>query len=392
MAVKIVKIDEENQRPFLRTGPRPLGLFYALMQPWYEASLPLLTNFPQTENNPINSALGPFLKGVKKYHSSPYYREEEPQKRLWSSGRITAFHYPAKQQRSETVLLIPSIINKSYIFHLAPKHSLIEHMNDEGFNVILLDWGTPCESQEELTIEKAIASIGTLLSTLENKVHIAGYCMGGLLALAAAQLYEKHIKTLGLFATPWDFSQTTAHSTMKQAKYTYEATINALNTIPIDLLQTQFVTLAPMATINRFTAFADEHKEQRIQVLTLMEDWLADGLPLEKDVAHTIAIKWFIENETYNEMWKTNGSIISPNNIRCPAFIASAKNDMLVPEMSSKPLNHIERCTNINLATGHIGLMIGRHAKKNFYAPYCKWLIVTTIKDCKTIPTSKKET
>ena len=392
MNVRIQHYEEGTPSPAHRSGPRPLGLYYALMQPLMTQTIqsPLFT--AETKKTLEEAPLSHFLKGVKRYHNAPWFREETAPEIVWQKGRVKVFHYPHTHTYKSTILLIPSMINKSYIYNLAPGHSLIEHLCNDGYSVQLMDWSEPTSTPtpepspkpteaESISVESSITDyILPYLNSLKEPVHLGGYCMGGLLALAAAQLSgaqqtPSKVKSLSLFATPWDFSKTEAHSQMVKARMAYEMMVKALPIIPVDILQTQFVMLAPMATINRFCHYYDTADENSLKLMTLMEDWLADGVPVEQSVAHTVAINWFIKNVTVNKQWRVNGEIIHPENITCPTFIAMPEKDILVPPASCATLAETQSGGHIHkVKTGHIGLMVGRKCHETFFKPYSAWL------------------
>lgn len=377
MNVRILEKQEKESAPYTRCGPRPLGLYYALLHPLW---LQLLDQFSLTNTNGStteNSSISHFLEGVKKYHNAPWFREEEKQEPFWQKGRVCVYKTEKGTSQKTPILLIPSMINRSYIYNLIPDHSLVEHLCAKGYCVYLLDWGTPKEGEPPLSLDTAITDYiqEFLKDHVSKSIHIAGYCMGGLLALGAAQLYANKVKSLSLFATPWDFSQTTAHQTMTPVRTAYELMIDTFPIIPVDILQTQFVMIAPTATIQRFCKFKDETDKKAEQLMTLMEDWLADGIPLEQNIARTIAIDWFIENKTYLNAWEIAQTVISPKNITCPTFIAMPEKDILVPPASCTPLTQTKgENTVLSIPTGHIGLMVGRACREKFFTPFTTWL------------------
>lgn len=373
MSLFLKKHTQENPLPFKRIGPRPLGLYYALMQPHIFTS-PL--NIPSS--NPVLTELSQFLEGVKQYHNSPYYREETEQNIVWQKKRIRIFEYGERSDQP-SILLIPSMINKSYVFHLLPGHSLVEALVTAGFHVYLLDWGEP--HGENISVSSSIKDyVLEFIKKTNSPLHIAGYCMGGLLALAAAQKDPQRIKSLSLLATPWDFSQTRAHKQMAPLKNLYETTLQALPLVPVDILQSQFMLLDPTATTKRFQSIKNisDHKQQAL--ITVIEDWLADGVPLEQSVAHTVAIDWFIDNNTANRLWHIDEEAIHPENITCPIFIATPEKDIIVPpESCVKRGITAEKTTVQRINSGHIGMMVGRNAQTQLYTPYINWLNSLTV-------------
>ena len=75
-----------------------------------------------------------------------------------------------------------------------------------GVHPYLLDWGWPGEVERSFSLTDYIAGrLERAIAAMPGPVVLAGYCMGGLLALAAALRLPDKVSALALLATPWDF-------------------------------------------------------------------------------------------------------------------------------------------------------------------------------------------
>lgn len=69
-----------------------------------------------------------------------------PKDTIWSFGDIQLWRYRSDRRTHRTPLLIVhSLVTRSYVFDLSPGNSFVEYMLDRGFDVYLVDWGTPDE-------------------------------------------------------------------------------------------------------------------------------------------------------------------------------------------------------------------------------------------------------
>ncbi|MDD9912786.1 MAG: alpha/beta fold hydrolase [Alphaproteobacteria bacterium] len=367
-----------------RTGPRPLGLYYAMLQntvgwqqvlqgnPLFGQVFTQLADFFQFPPDGKT-----FLKGVERYRNYSWHRPkiEGNYTEVAQYGRARLYQC-RKNNGGKPVLLIPSFVNKSYILDLLPGNSLVQHLHNAGFTPYLLDWGDPAGQPHGFTVETAITeAIVPALETFEEPPTVIGYCMGGILGLGAAAIASEKIKSLAVLATPWDFSVTQTHQGLMLSNIALEPIFAASPLIPVDVVQTLFVELDPQGAFNRMEAFANLEDEPTLQRMAALEDWLADGWPLEPNIAKTLIIDWHKNNQTHLGTWQIAGTYVKPENIKIPTLVAITEKDRLVPPESSAPLvEKLPNCTRLNVPMGHVGLMGGRKAEENFYQPLTKWL------------------
>src|SRR4051795_10984514 len=67
-----------------------------------------------------------------------------PKDTVWKHDKMELWRYRSDQRRYRTpVLMVMSLVSRSYIFDLRPGNSLVEYMLGPGFDVFLIDWGVP---------------------------------------------------------------------------------------------------------------------------------------------------------------------------------------------------------------------------------------------------------
>src|ERR1700720_3056993 len=68
-----------------------------------------------------------------------------PKEVIWTKNKARLYHYePSREKRFPVpILLIYALINRPYILDLTPGNSLVEYLTNQGFDVYMLDWGTP---------------------------------------------------------------------------------------------------------------------------------------------------------------------------------------------------------------------------------------------------------
>jgi polyhydroxyalkanoate synthase len=395
----------------LRAGPRPLAVHLAtalaittgsrIAWPVLSAGLPPWSggpNQPSARSDPsalrreiaaVNAAdfdaavdaearhrLDAFLRGIEAYRRHPARRDLHEPPTIWSEGATRLLDYGGA---GAPVLVVPSLINRYTVLDLAPDASLVRFLADAGFRVLMVDWGAPGEAERNFTLSDYIAGrLDRALAAAPGRPAVIGYCMGGLLALALALRNPDKVAALALLATPWDFhaDQGGPPPWLAALLPAVEATIAALGELPVDALQLMFASLDPTQNWVKFRRFARVDPDSaEAHAFVALEDWANDGVPLVGPVARECLVGWYMENAPARNAWRVAGAPVRPNAIECPALLALPQGDRIVPPKSAAALAAaIPGATILRPAAGHVGMVVGRHARSGLWEPLAAWL------------------
>lgn len=322
------------------------------------------------------------LEGISKYQrlQNPPTPKPQPSNILWQKGSSRLLDYGGSGQ---PVLFIPSLINRYYVLDLAPGHSLVAYLKKSGFRPLIVDWGIPGQAETHFTcahyIEQYLCPmVNATLAASGQRPVLAGYCMGGLLALAQAQLTPSSVAGLALLATPWDFCSPDFRriELTAEAIQQVEKLILAHDRLPAEVVQTIIYSVNPWIFHYKFRLFADVDTTSRhAEDFLILEHWVNDGVPLTKLVAKECLIDWTQHNLLANFQWRVAGHIIDPRTLHLPAFIAAPTDDRIVPRGCALPLADLmPHATLIEPDSGHVGMVVGKKAEKELWKPFVKWL------------------
>jgi poly(3-hydroxyalkanoate) synthetase len=321
------------------------------------------------------------LTGIAAYRRHPWQRHLPEPPVIWQEGATRLLDYGGT---GLTLLFVPSLINRGYILDLDEDASLLRFFAAAGFRPLLLDWGWPGERERRFTLTDYIAGrLDRALTFVCNAprsagVVLAGYCMGGLLTLAAALRHAERLKGLALLATPWDFHAADPAGAAQLARLLpqFEPALAFQESLPIDALQTLFALIDPFGVAEKYRAFArlapDSPAARRFVAL---EDWLNDGVPLAAPVARECLAGWYGANTPARGAWLVAGLPVVPEALSLPSFIAAPSRDRLVPPASAQPLATMIPGARLHIPkAGHIGMVAGRNAATALWQPLRDWL------------------
>ena len=317
------------------------------------------------------------IEGIAAYRRHPWRRDMPDPPAIWQEGGSRLLDYGGN---GPVVLFVPSLVNRAYVLDLAPGHSMLRWLAGHGVHPLLLDWGWPGEAERRFTMTDYVAGRleRAMMATGPGAV-LAGYCMGGTLAVAAAQRRPDLVRALALLAAPWDFHAPDPVRAIQAAEMLplLEPALAFNHTLPVDVLQGLFALLDPWGVADKYRGFARlDPAGARATLFVALEDWLNDGIPLAAPVTRECLGGWYGANTPARGEWRIAGLPVDPAALRMPAFVAAPGRDRIVPPESSRPLAAlIEGAALLEPTAGHIGMAAGHTAERVLWRPFREWLL-----------------
>jgi len=265
-------------------------------------------------------------------------------------------------------LFVPSLINPPSVLDMGER-SLLRWLAGEGRRVLLLDWGWPDADRRALSVAGHVEQILLpLMRGLGEPVDLVGYCLGGTMALAAAR--DAAARSIATIAAPWHFNGFTEEARADLAALWAGAqpAVRSLGLLPMEVLQCAFWSLDPARTVAKFEAFAGlEGAEARTFVQ--LEDWANDGPPICEAAAREMFEDLFAGDATGAGRWRVAGAIVDPTSLACSFLNIVSTTDRIVPRQTAAQAGE-----RLDLALGHVGMVVGRRAKEALWQPLSAWL------------------
>jgi polyhydroxyalkanoate synthase subunit PhaC len=250
-------------------------------------------------------------------------------------------------------VLIPSLINPPHVLDLDEQVSLAAAIARNGRRALLVDWGDARE-RETLDLGGHVTELLLpLLGELDEPPALVGYCLGGTMAIAAANLAR--VERVTTLAAPWRFSaySKSGRDSLVRLWQGSESAAARLGALPMEVLQGAFWSLDPKRTVAKFAHFAtlasDSAAARRFVTL---EDWANEGEPLPYPAARELIEDLFGRDLPGAGEWRVGGRQVTAD-LDCPLLNITAANDRITPAAAAPPGKHV------HIEAGHVGMVVG---------------------------------
>jgi polyhydroxyalkanoate synthase len=222
-----------------------------------------------------------------------------------------------------------------------------------GRRAVLLDWGA-ADARSELSVAGHIEELLLpLLRSIGEQVALVGYCLGGTMAIAAANLMKcERVVTL---AAPWKFAlyPEASRGALRDMWRHSEAASRELGALPMEVLQASFWSLDPERTVHKFAEFGrlDPASASAARFVDL-EDWANEGEPLPYRAAKELIEDLFERDLPGSGKWRVAGRAVT-DELDVPLLNLTATRDRIAPAVTAAHGN------TVGIASGHVGMIVG---------------------------------
>lgn len=310
-----------------------------------------------------------------------------PRDQVWRDGRARLFRYRNDDVKYRPPLLIVfSIVTRSYILDLTPGNSFIEHLLKSGFDVYLLDWGTPDERDAgnglEYYADAAIPAAirETCRRSGADEVSLLGYCFGGNLTLLhAAHHPDSPIRSHTVIACPVDYSELPFKTVFTDSAEEVEGALGEDGNLPPDVVYSAFRSLKPVAELTGYVDLLDRMwNDDYVAAYQAMNGWSSDHIPLAGAAARQMVTMLAGDNGFMTDQLFLGGDRVRLSNVTSPFMAVVGEKDHIVPVSAASPVMDLVGSTDkteLRLKGGHIGLVVGRTAAKTTIPTIIDFLI-----------------
>ena len=312
---------------------------------------------------------------------------QSPRDLVWKRDKARLWRYRSGQRRYRPpVLIVHSLVSKSYVLDLLPNTSMVGYLVGEGFDVFLLDWMPPDPADAENTLETYVddyipGAIGALLKDAgAREVTLVGYCFGGVLTLLVTAGHpELPIRNMMVMATPCDYREMGFMSNMfTEGRLEADDVIDETGLVPARALDEGFDTLKPTDQLVQQVNFLENlWNDEFVEGFLAISQWARDQVPFPGAAFRQTVSLLIRRNALFAGVIPLSRKEVYLKDIRCPFLNAFAEQDGITPAASSEPLTGLvgsDDASELRLQSGHIGFVVGRQAAKVARPQIADWI------------------
>ncbi len=316
---------------------------------------------------------------------------QTPKEVIWTKNKARLYRYAPtiEKQYPVPLLMVYALINRPYVLDLQPGNSIIEYLVGHGFDVYLLDWGTPGDEDTHLTfddyvldyIPRAVKKV--LRTSHAEEFSLLGYCMGGTMAAMYAALFpDLPLKNLILLTCPIDFTPDNIglYALWTDERYfNPDLVVEAFGNVPGEFLDIGTRMLKPVNNYaGSFITMWDRiMQDKSLNTWLAMNKWVNDGIPFAGDAFRQWIRDFYQHNKLVKNEIKLRGQPVDLSKIHCSLLNIAGKKDHICTLPQSEAIMNLVSSQDkefLVLNAGHVGLLTGSEARENLWPGLRTWL------------------
>ncbi|MGE5291833.1 MAG: alpha/beta fold hydrolase [Micromonosporaceae bacterium] len=312
---------------------------------------------------------------------------QTPKDVVWKRDKAELWRYRSDRVAyTPPVVVIHSLVSRSYVLDLHPGNSAIRLLLDSGLDMMLLDWGVADGVEADNTLETYVdgyipeATDAACEAASTDEVTMLGYCFGGVLSLlSVARHPEMPVRNLATMATPVDFNGMRAMTALvRQGRLDPDDLLDETGNVPPEAVENAFRLLRPTAEIAQYaTLWQNLWNDRYVEGYQAMAQWTRDHVPFPGGVFRQTVEQLVRRNALVEGGMELAGRPVDLAVITCPFLNIMAERDSIVPADAARPVVGLvgsEDAETLALDAGHVGLVASRTAATVTLPQIADWI------------------
>src|SRR3954463_2974711 len=279
------------------------------------------------------------------------------------------------------ILLVPPLAAPAWCFDLRRGCRLAEPLLARGYPTYVVDYGPISFSDRALGLEHWVDDVipnaieALVRDSGRTDIQLVGWCLGGIIALLAAAARDLPVRSVGLIASPFDFTRVRMIAAIRRLS---SLTGGAFGTTLYRMLGG---APAPLVSLGFRATAIDRYITKPVVVSQHLHDrdWIAHSQAVDEYMANMLAYPGRTFGQLYHQFFRVNelagGTLelgdhtIDLADIDVPVLSVGGTADVLAPVDAVHHVGALlPNSPDVRLETapgGHLGVLTGRSAVRS---------------------------
>jgi polyhydroxyalkanoate synthase subunit PhaC len=318
---------------------------------------------------------------------------QTPKQLVWALNKAKLYRYipvvAPEKRHPVPLLMVFALMNRPYILDLRPGHSFVEFMLQQGYDLYLMDWGSPGLEDKHLKFDdytldylpRAIRKMKAISGVQEFSM--LGWCIGAILTTVYSALRaDDGLRNLILLTAPLDFSNKQGITFAKWVDEKYfdvDKVLAATGNMPGEMIDYGARALRPVDNylLNYLKLWDNLENPQVVEAWKAMNTWVTDNVPLAGGAFRQLVVDLYRNDRLMRGEWMIRGERVDLGQIRANLLTVIAEGDHITPPCQSEQILSKVSSKDKEMFRsrgGHIGIMAGSGAHKVTWPHIEGWL------------------
>ncbi|MGE0392102.1 MAG: alpha/beta fold hydrolase [Vicinamibacterales bacterium] len=318
---------------------------------------------------------------------------QTPKQVVWTLNKAKLFHYtpvvPPEKRHKVPLLLVFALMNRASIMDLRPGHSFVEYLLQQGYDVFLLDWGTPGPEDKGLKfddyaleyIPRAVRKMKAVSGS--DEFSLLGWCIGSILTTIYASLRpDDGLRNLILLTAPLDFTE---KSSLTFARWTDERyfdldkVLATFGNMPGEMIDYGARALKPVDNyVTSYVKLFDNlDNPGAVEAWHAMNTWVTDIVPIAGGAFRQLIDDFYRNNRLIKGELRIRGEQVDLSRLKANLLNVIATSDHITPPCQSESVMDKVGSRDkevMRFKGGHIGIVAGGQARRQTWPSIDGWL------------------
>jgi polyhydroxyalkanoate synthase len=284
------------------------------------------------------------------------------------------------------IVLVPPLMVRPYVFDLRPDHSMVRTLRNAGYDVYIVDFGVPDESDQEVRLDDYVLDYMPACVDAAVKhsgrpgVTLAGYCMGGIFSLLHVATHrDQRVKNLVTIGAPIDFSEMGALSVAAKVGALFtDRVMDRLGNVPSDMINVGFKLIGGPKMLTRYVDLVTNLWDyEYLRAFDSINQWTSDFIPYPREAFKQMVKDFAAGDKLRRGALSFGGKRVDLGAIGAPLLAFAGRGDEVATLGSTRAiLDHVgsKERELLEVPGGHIGVLAGSKAPESVWQPMVEWL------------------